>query len=102
MRVKTFKKRKQMLVLSRQRNDSIVIVLNDGRIIKINVVDIRGDKVRIGIDADKTIGVYREELYKRLLTEREPIPNIPMPELPKPPPNIIIDEKDQQKTKAES
>ena len=47
-----------MLVLSRQRDESIFI----GDNIKITVVDIRGDKVRLGINAPKEISVHRKEV----------------------------------------
>ena len=47
-----------MLVLSRKFNESIVI---DGGI-KITVVEIRGNSIRLGIEAPKEIGVMREEL----------------------------------------
>ena len=48
-----------MLVLSRKKNESIVI--NDD--ITILVVDIRGDKVRLGVEAPKEIPVHRREVY---------------------------------------
>ncbi|MCH7729185.1 MAG: carbon storage regulator CsrA [Planctomycetes bacterium] len=48
-----------MLVLSRKKNESIVI--NDD--ITIVVVEIRGDKVRLGVDAPKEIPVHRREVY---------------------------------------
>ena len=48
-----------MLVLSRQRDQQIVI----GDSIVITVVDIRGDKVRLGIEASKEIPVHRREVY---------------------------------------
>jgi len=48
-----------MLVLSRKVNESIVI--NDD--IVIVVVDIRGDKVRLGVDAPKEIPVHRQEVF---------------------------------------
>ena len=51
-----------MLVLSRKKNESIVIN-ND---IKIVVVEIRGDKVRLGIEAPRDIEVHREEVYKQI------------------------------------
>jgi len=47
-----------MLVLSRHENESIVI---DGRI-KITVVEIRGQQIRIGIEAPKEVAVWRQEL----------------------------------------
>lgn len=51
-----------MLVLSRQRDEKIVI--GDG--IVITVVDIRGDKVRLGIDAPSSLPIHREEVYRQI------------------------------------
>ena len=48
-----------MLVLSRHRNESIMI----GDDIVITVVDIRGDKVRLGIEAPQNVTVHRQEVY---------------------------------------
>lgn len=48
-----------MLVLSRQRDESIII----GDDIVLTVVDIRGDKVRLGISAPKHVPVHRQEVY---------------------------------------
>ena len=48
-----------MLVLSRKKNESIVIN-ND---ITIVVVDIRGDKVRLGVEAPKEVPVHRREVF---------------------------------------
>ncbi len=54
-----------MLVLSRQRDESIII----GDNIVLTVVDIRGDKVRLGIDAPKEIPVHRQEVYEAIQRE---------------------------------
>lgn len=54
-----------MLVLSRQRDESIFI----GDNIKITVVDIRGDKVRLGIEAQTEIPVHRQEVYEAIQRE---------------------------------
>ena len=51
-----------MLVLSRKKNESIIIN-ND---IVVTVVEIRGDKVRLGIVAPKDVPVHREEVYREL------------------------------------
>jgi len=62
-----------MLVLSRKKNESIVIDNN----ITIVIVDIRGDKVRLGVEAPKNIGVHRREVWeaiKRNEAKTEPIP----------------------------
>ncbi|MGE3314032.1 MAG: carbon storage regulator CsrA [Planctomycetaceae bacterium] len=54
-----------MLVLSRQRDESIII----GDNIVITVVDIRGDKVRLGIEAPTEIPVHRQEVYEAIQRE---------------------------------
>jgi len=51
-----------MLVLSRKKNESIVI--NDD--ITIVVVEIRGDKVRLGVNAPKEVPVHRQEVYEAI------------------------------------
>ena len=56
-----------MLVLTRKKNEVIVI----GNNIKITVVDIRGDKVRIGIEAPVEIPVYRQEVYEAIQREEK-------------------------------
>ena len=61
-----------MLVLSRKKNESIVI--NDD--ITIVVVEIRGDKVRLGVEAPKEVPVHRREVYdaiKRVQTQQDPL-----------------------------
>ena len=54
-----------MLVLSRQRDETIMI----GDEIEVTVVDIRGDKVRIGINAPKSVSVHRKEVYEAIQRE---------------------------------
>jgi carbon storage regulator len=56
-----------MLVLSRQRDESIII----GDDIVITVVDVRGDKVRLGIEAPTKIPVHRQEVYDAIRREKE-------------------------------
>ncbi len=51
-----------MLVLSRKKNESIII--NDD--ITVVVVEIRGDKVRLGIEAPKEVPVHRHEVYEAI------------------------------------
>ena len=51
-----------MLVLSRKKNESIVIDEN----VVVTVVDVRGDKVRLGIEAPKNVPIHRSEVYQAL------------------------------------
>jgi carbon storage regulator len=51
-----------MLVLSRQRDESIMI----GDKVVITIVDIRGDKVRLGIEAPQEVPVHRQEVYEAI------------------------------------
>ena len=55
-----------MLVLSRQRDESIMI----GDDVEIIIVDVRGDKVRLGITAPKNIPVHRREIYDAIKREK--------------------------------
>ena len=56
-----------MLVLSRKKDEKIII----GDKITIMVIEIRGDKVRLGIDAPKDITVHRQEVYEAIKKEQE-------------------------------
>ncbi|MFO0843036.1 MAG: carbon storage regulator CsrA [Gemmataceae bacterium] len=59
-----------MLVLSRKKNESIIIN-ND---ITVTVVEIRGDKVRLGIVAPKEVPVHRQEVYEAIHGQSAPTP----------------------------
>ena len=63
-----------MLVLSRKKNESIVIDNN----IVVTVVEIRGDKVRLGIVAPKEVSVHRQEVYDAIHGLNAP-PAVPAP-----------------------
>jgi carbon storage regulator len=56
-----------MLVLSRHRDESIMI----GDNVMITIVDIRGDKVRLGIEAPQEIPVHRQEVYEAIKRENQ-------------------------------
>ena len=55
-----------MLVLSRQKDESIMI----GDDVEIVIVDVRGDKVRLGITAPREIPVHRKEVYEAIQREK--------------------------------
>ena len=67
-----------MLVLSRQRDETIMI----GDDIEITIVDIRGDKVRIGINAPKSIPVHRKEVYDAIKRENRAAAGLAPEDLP--------------------
>lgn len=56
-----------MLVLSRQRDESIMI----GDDVEVTIVDVRGDKVRLGITAPRSIPVHRREVYEAIQREKK-------------------------------
>lgn len=77
-----------MLVLSRHIDESIMI----GDNVELTIVDIRGDKVRIGINAPSSVAVHRKEVYEAIRTENEQaarfrgsIDGIPLPKTKEPP-----------------
>ncbi len=61
-----------MLVLSRQRDETIMI----GDDVEITIVDIRGDKVRLGISAPRHIQVHRKEVYDAIKRENQEAANL--------------------------
>jgi carbon storage regulator len=62
-----------MLVLSRRPNESIVI--NDK--IVITVIEIRGDKVRLGIEAPRDVSVHRSEVYSAIQRAESEVSDVP-------------------------
>ena len=56
-----------MLILSRRKNEAIYI----GDDIRISVVEMIGNQIRLGFEADRDIPIYREEIYMRRKQERE-------------------------------
>lgn len=55
-----------MLVLSRKKNESIVI---DGNIV-VTIIEVRGDKVRLGIEAPREVPIHRSEVFDAIQSER--------------------------------
>jgi len=67
-----------MLVLSRQRSETIMI----GDDIEVTVVDIRGDKVRLGITAPREVSVHRKEVYDAIRRENRAAAQVKPEDLP--------------------
>lgn len=69
-----------MLALSRKQDESIVI----GNNIEITVLEAKGDQVKIGISAPKSVPVYRKEIYAQIQEEnREAVANLDVESLKK-------------------
>ena len=56
-----------MLVLSRKKKEAVLI----GEEIKITVIGIEGDKVKLGIEAPENLTIYREEIYEAIKAENK-------------------------------
>ncbi len=87
-----------MLVLSRQRDETIMI----GDDIEVTVVDIRGDKVRLGINAPKEVAVHRKEVYDQIKKENREAAQIKPADLVglKMPPKVELNRPGSGKTDA--
>jgi len=56
-----------VLVLTRKKNESIILNEN----IEITIVDVQGDQVRIGINAPKSVSIYRKEIFLEIQAENK-------------------------------
>lgn len=68
-----------MLILSRKIDQKIII----GENIEITIIDVKGDQVKIGIEAPKNLKVFRQEVYQEILKENEAARITGQPILPK-------------------
>jgi len=76
-----------MLVLSRQRDETIMI----GDDVEVTIVDIRGDKVRLGITAPRSIQVHRKEVYDAIKRENQRAAGLSPDEV-----SDVVNEKNQE------
>ena len=56
-----------MLILSRKTNEKIII----GNDITVSIIEVRGDQVKIGVEAPRTVKVYRQEIYQAIQSENK-------------------------------
>jgi carbon storage regulator len=56
-----------MLILTRRIGESLII----GNDVVVNVLGVKGNQVRIGVDAPKNVSVHREEIYDRIQAEKD-------------------------------
>ena len=83
-----------MLVLSRQKDQTIMI----GDNIEITVVDVRGDKVRLGITAPSSIPVHRKEVYDAIKNENKNAATVRLEDIMNiPPGESFTSQKDNRK-----
>jgi len=84
-----------MLILSRRVNEKIVI----GDNVVVSVIEVRGDQVKIGIEAPKSVKVYREEVFEAIQDENrraaaaslDRLPSIDLPSKRRPPfPSFVV------------
>ena len=58
-----------MLILTRRVGETIIIG-DDDQMVKITVLGVKGNQVRIGVNAPKSVAVHREEIYNRIKQEQ--------------------------------
>ena len=66
-----------MLALARKVNESIIV--NDN--IEITVLEVKGDQIKIGIDAPKNVPIYRKEIYTQIRESNAEAANISNPQV---------------------
>lgn len=79
-----------MLILTRRINETLII----GDDVKITVLNIQGNQVRIGIDAPKSVSVHREEIYNKIQEEKGVVADV----TPAVAPNVAWIEPEQEIT----
>ena len=65
-----------MLVLTRKQDERIVVSIA-GYTINIHVLDVRGSKVRLGVDAPQEVEVHRDEIWQRIISENDTLKQLP-------------------------
>ncbi|NQY50499.1 MAG: carbon storage regulator CsrA [Colwellia sp.] len=83
-----------MLILTRRINETLII----GDDVKITVLNIQGNQVRIGIDAPKSVSVHREEIYNKIQEEKGVAADVTPVDAPNVVPNVAWVEPEQEIT----
>lgn len=60
-----------MLILTRRVGETLMVIQPDGTMAEVTVLGVKGNQVRIGVNAPKEVAVHREEIYQRIQTENE-------------------------------
>jgi carbon storage regulator len=63
----------KMLILTRRVGEKLII----GEDVTVTILSLKGNQIRIGIDAPRSVKVHREEVYERILKERETLSVVP-------------------------
>ena len=61
-----------MLALTRKKGESLVL----GNNIQVKVLDIKGDQVKLGVEAPKDVSIYREEIYLQIQKENQAVMDV--------------------------
>jgi carbon storage regulator len=67
-----------MLVLARKAGQKLIIIGPDGLPITLTILDVKGELVKVGLDAPKSVSIYRDEIYQDILEANHNAINTPI------------------------
>jgi carbon storage regulator len=68
-----------MLVLARKTAQKLIIIGPDGLPITLTILDVKGELVKLGLDAPQSVSIYREEIYQDIIEANHNALNAPLP-----------------------